>query len=188
MCGVDQNVPAAATLLWNTEYGPRERGGSGPSRVAGYCDRRGIRAFSITGSSTWDWMKWAAETGRGAAIGAGSAHFQTLMGYDRQSGTWYVCNNNSPSRIDEYSEPPEMISNLAFWRSCSAVLARSRSTTLITVFDAMTNIGTSLELYARLSKLRGWPGSGPGQGANSRHHCCNEGQRSPSQPTIIESA
>jgi len=104
MCGVDQNVPAAATLLWDTEYGPRERGGSGPSRVAGYCDRRGIRAFNVTGSSTWDWMKWAAETGRGAAIGAGSAHFQTLMGYDRQSGTWYVCNNNSPSRIDEYDE------------------------------------------------------------------------------------
>lgn len=31
MCGVDQNVPEAATLLWDTEYGSRERGGSGPS-------------------------------------------------------------------------------------------------------------------------------------------------------------
>jgi len=104
MCGVDQNVPAAATLLWDTEYGPRERGGSGPSRVSAYCNRRDIRAFNITGSNTWDWMKWAAQTGRGAAIGAGSAHFQTLMGYDPSSGTWYVCNNNSPSRIDEYDE------------------------------------------------------------------------------------
>lgn len=104
MCGVDQNVPAAATLLWDTEYGPRERGGSGPSRVSAYCNRRDIRAFNITGTSTWDWMKWAAQTGRGAAIGAGSAHFQTLMGYDPSSSTWYVCNNNSPSRIDEYDE------------------------------------------------------------------------------------
>ena len=104
MCGVDQNVPAAATLLWDTPYGSRERGGSGPSRVAAYCERREIRAFNITGTSTWDWMKWAAATGRPAAIGAGSAHFQTLMGYDPSSGTWYVCNNNSPSRIDQYDE------------------------------------------------------------------------------------
>ena len=104
MCGVDQNVPAAATLLWDTPYGSRERGGSGPSRVAAYCERREIRAFNITGASTWDWMKWAAATGRPAAIGAGSAHFQTLMGYDPSSGTWYVCNNNSPARIDRYDE------------------------------------------------------------------------------------
>ena len=47
---------------------------------------RGIRAFNVTGSNTWDWMKWAAETGRGAAIGAGTAHFQTLMGYDADNG------------------------------------------------------------------------------------------------------
>ena len=104
MCGVDQNVPAAATLLWDSEYGPRERGGSGPSRVAEYCDRRGIRAYNITGTNTWDWMKWAAATGRGAAIGAEVAHFQTLMGYDSRTGTWYVCNNNSPTRIDAYDE------------------------------------------------------------------------------------
>ena len=104
MCGVDQNVPAAATLLWDTLYGPRERGGSGPSRVAAYCQTREIRAFNITGAKTWDWMKWAAQSGRGAAIGAGAEHFQTLMGYDRASGTWYVCNNNSPTQIDEYDE------------------------------------------------------------------------------------
>jgi len=104
MCGTDQHVPAAATLLWDTEYGDAERGGSGPSRVARYCRERDIRVFNVTGKSTWDWMKWAAETGRGAAIGAGSNHFQTLVGYDRANGKWYVCNNNSPKRIDEYSE------------------------------------------------------------------------------------
>jgi len=104
MCGVDQNVPAAATLLWETEYGRAERGGSGPSRVAGYCERRGIRAYNVTGQSTFDWMKWATSTGRGAAIGAGTNHFQTLMGYDPRQGKWYVCNNNSPERIDTYDE------------------------------------------------------------------------------------
>ncbi|HRE03392.1 MAG TPA: hypothetical protein PLV68_19000, partial [Ilumatobacteraceae bacterium] len=49
-------------------------------------------------------MRWAAETGRGAAIGAGTAHFQTLMGFEPTSGTWYVCNNNSPQRIDVYDD------------------------------------------------------------------------------------
>lgn len=104
MCGVDQNVPAAATLLWDTEYGPRERGGSGPSRVAEYCDRRGIRAWNIVGDGTFEWMKWACATGRGAAIGAGANHFQTLVGYDPAARRWYVCNNNSPDRIDSYDE------------------------------------------------------------------------------------
>jgi hypothetical protein len=89
MCGADQNVPAAATLLWDTQYGPAERGGAGPSRVGEYCNRRGIRAFNVTGRTTWDWMKWAVLTGRGAAIGAGRYHFQTLTGYDPQTGTWY---------------------------------------------------------------------------------------------------
>ena len=41
---------------------------------------------------------------RRAAIGAGRAHFQTLVGYDPESETWYVCNNNSPGQIDAYSE------------------------------------------------------------------------------------
>jgi hypothetical protein len=102
MCGVDQNVPAAATLLWDTQYGPRERGGSYPSRVAEYCQRRGIRAWNVTGDNTWDWMRWAVFTGRGAAIGAGRAHFQTLVGYDAESQTYFVCNNNSPEQIDAY--------------------------------------------------------------------------------------
>jgi len=104
MCGVWQNVPAATTLLWDTDYGPRVRGGSYPSRVEAYADRRKIAIYNITGSQTWDWMKWAAKTGRMSAIGAGTAHFQTLCYYDAKTGKWYVCNNNSPTRIDEYSE------------------------------------------------------------------------------------
>jgi hypothetical protein len=104
MCGVDQNVPEAATLLWDSEYGPAERGGSWPQRVASYCQRRQIRAYNVTGGDTWEWMRWAARTGRGAAIGAGTAHFQTLVGYDPAKNIYYVCNNNSTGRIDQYTE------------------------------------------------------------------------------------
>ena len=104
MCGVDQNVPAASTLVWNTAYGKAEHGGASPSRVTSYCRERNIAIWNVTGSTTYQWMKWAIRTGRGAAIGAGRAHFQTLVGYDASSGTWYVCNNNSPTKIDAYND------------------------------------------------------------------------------------
>jgi hypothetical protein len=103
MCGLAQNVPAAYTLLWDTQYGSRVRGGSWPSRVEGYCQDRQIKAFNITGEQAWEWMRWAAKTGRMAAIGAGRRHFQTLYGWDPRTNTWYVCNNNSPTVVDEYS-------------------------------------------------------------------------------------
>ena len=102
MCGVWCNVPAAATLLWDTPYGKAVRGGSWPDRVADYCERRQIKAFNVTGDTTWEWMEWAARTGRFAAIGAGRSHFQTEYGRDSGAGRWYVCNNNSTHKIDEY--------------------------------------------------------------------------------------
>lgn len=104
MCGIDQNDPVAALLLWDSEYGPAVRGGSHPARVRDYCERRNIRAYNITGESTIAWCKWACRNGRGAAIGAGSRHFQTLCGHDPATNTWYVCNNNSPTRIDAYTD------------------------------------------------------------------------------------
>lgn len=104
MCGVHTNTPEATTLLWDTIYGPQVHGGSGPSRVAGYMNTRKIKGWNITGSQTYDWMKWCAKTGRFAAIGAGGSHFQTLYGFDPNTNTYYVCNNNSPTRIDEYNE------------------------------------------------------------------------------------
>lgn len=107
MCGVHTNDRNAASLLWDTEFGKAERGGSWPSRVEAYCDRRGIRAWSVTGESiddTLPWCEWAAKTGRFAAIGAGAAHFQTLYGYDPATREWLVCNNNSTDRIDRYDE------------------------------------------------------------------------------------
>lgn len=104
MAAVHTNQPQATTLLWDTVYGRAERGGSWPDRVAEYCNRRNIRAWNVTGSRTYDWMRWAAKTGRFAAIGAGRAHFQTLYGYDEDTKTWYVCNNNSTHKIDQYTD------------------------------------------------------------------------------------
>ena len=103
MCGVWQNVPQAYTLLWDTAYGSAVRGGSGPSRVERYAQQRGMRVYNVTGSTTWDWMKWAAKTGRFAAIGAAANHFQTLYAWDPQRNVWYVCDNNSPEQVDEYT-------------------------------------------------------------------------------------
>jgi hypothetical protein len=102
MVGVHNNLPAWTTLLWDTEYGSRQRGGSGPSRVANYARARGMRIYNVTGSKTFAWMDWAAKTGRFAAIGAGSNHFQTLYGRNFAAERWYVCNNNSTSKVDVY--------------------------------------------------------------------------------------
>jgi hypothetical protein len=107
MAGAHCNDANAASLLWDTPFGPAERGGSWPSRVEKYCDARGIRAWSVSGASvddTWPWIEWAAKTGRFAALGAGEAHFQTLYGYDPAKNEWLICNNNSTDRIDRYSE------------------------------------------------------------------------------------
>jgi len=105
MTGVHCNDLNATSLLWDTPYGKAQRGGSGPSRVANYCNARGIKAWNVTGYPLTDqWMRWAARTGRFAAIGAGGNHFQTLYGYDPNTKTWFVCNNNSTGKVDEYSE------------------------------------------------------------------------------------
>ena len=65
MCGITQNVPAAYTLLWDTQYGSRVRGGSWPSRVEGYCEDRDIKAFNVTGAGLHH------RTSVGRRIGAG---------------------------------------------------------------------------------------------------------------------
>lgn len=107
MAGANANDMNAASLLWDTVYGQAERGGSWPSRVEAYCDKRGIRTWSVSGNSVEDtmpWLAWAAKTGRFAAVGAGQAHFQTLYGYDPVRKRWYVCNNNSTSIVNEYTD------------------------------------------------------------------------------------
>ena len=121
MCGVGQNAPRATTLLWDTPYGPRVRGGSWPSRVEAYAQRREIPVYNVTGSTTFQWMEWAARTHRFAAIGAGTRHFQTLYGFDPATRTWFVCNNNSPGRIDRYTQEQFERLHLASGRWCVVI-------------------------------------------------------------------
>lgn len=103
MVGVRNNLPAWTFLLWNSPYGPAERGGSGPDRVARYARQRGMKLFNVTGQATYDYMDWAAKTGRFAAIGAFSGHFQTHYGRDFEHGRYFVCNNWPGQVVTSYS-------------------------------------------------------------------------------------
>lgn len=111
-CGYHSNVPAAALLLVDSQYGSAVRGGSTPSRVASYCNARHIPAWNITGegngvtTGTKAWMRYAAKTRRFAAIGFTPRHFETLWGYDYEKQKWLVVNNQLPAqmRVEEYSD------------------------------------------------------------------------------------
>lgn len=128
MCGFHCNEPAAYTLLWDSPYGKAVRGGSWPSRVSGYCNERGIKAWNITGwPITREWMIWAAMTGRFCAIGAGGSHFQTLYSYNAKAAKpWGVCNNNSTDRIDYYTDSQFQSLHLASGAWC-VILEKSSS-------------------------------------------------------------
>lgn len=109
MCGVWQNVPQAATLLFDSPYGSKVRGGSGPGRVEAYAESRSIPCYNVTGSNTWDWMKWAARNGRMSAIGCFGSHFQTLLWFNPDPADlkpWKVRNNwtNTTDKTAEYTE------------------------------------------------------------------------------------
>lgn len=85
-----------ASLVHDSPYGPAEMGGSTPSRVASYARKRGIALYNVTGRTAQDtlpWIEWSAKTGRFAAIGYWSRHFQTLYGRDYQRDLFYVQNN-----------------------------------------------------------------------------------------------
>ena len=99
MCGCWRSNQAAARLLHNSEYGPAVRGGSGPERVARYCQERQIAVWNITGPATTDWVLWSLHTGRGAAVLYGSNHFVTAVGYRPHTQEVAICDNNSPTRI-----------------------------------------------------------------------------------------
>jgi hypothetical protein len=69
-------------------------------------------------------MRKACNSGRGAAIGAGGSHFQTLIDYDdrgtpsHDDDLWYVVNNNGDQRIQEYSNQAFTNLHLASGRWC----------------------------------------------------------------------
>lgn len=108
MVGMHMALPEWTYVLWDTEYGRAQRGGSYPSRVERYARERNMNIFNVVGNSYEDtrkWMLWAAKTNRFCAIGAGARHFQTLYGYDPSSThPWKVCNNNSTWKVDSYTE------------------------------------------------------------------------------------
>lgn len=118
MVGTWMNVPAAANLLWRTEYGPAVRGGSHPGRVRSYCDARNIAIWNITGSETMAWMEWAARNRRGAAIGFKPNHFCTLVGMSDDAQTFYVVDNNTPYRVDRYTRSEFIRRHLQSGRWC----------------------------------------------------------------------
>ncbi|MES2935978.1 MAG: hypothetical protein V4805_21125, partial [Pseudomonadota bacterium] len=64
LAGIHANVPVAARLPFNSEFGPGIRGGSGPDRVTAYCDKRHIAAWNVTGPQTIKWMEYGCRTGR----------------------------------------------------------------------------------------------------------------------------
>lgn len=110
MCGVHQNCPQAATLLFDSDFGSKVRGGSYPSRVAAYSEKRKIPIYNITGDETVDWIKWGSRTGRMSAIGFFSSHFQTCLCYynmDPKDAKPWKIRNNWPGTLDNtqsYSE------------------------------------------------------------------------------------
>lgn len=105
MNGVHSNNNNAASCPWTTTYGPENVGGATPTRVANMAKERNLKIYNVTADSydvMHKWFEWSAKTNRFCALGAGTRHFQTL--YGKEGDTWKVCNNNSPQRIDSYTE------------------------------------------------------------------------------------
>jgi hypothetical protein len=99
-----------ACLVSDSPYGRAEMGGSTPSRVASYAKKRGISLYNVTGRTADDtlpWIEWSVKTGRFAAIGYWSRHFQTLYGRDYQKNTFFVQNNWQGTFNNAYEHSPE---------------------------------------------------------------------------------
>lgn len=87
------NIAPFSELLWTTPYGPAERGGAGPSRVARYARERGVRVVNVTGSSTTAWIEQELLNGRPLSITWDYNHVVSVldMTADRQ---WFLVWNN----------------------------------------------------------------------------------------------
>jgi hypothetical protein len=103
IAGIHHNIPAAEFLLWNSQYGPAVRGGSWPERVEAFCKDRKIPIYNVEGTQTIQWIDWALQTGRYAAVTYGIAHMITAVGISDDGQYYYLVDNNTPSRIDKVS-------------------------------------------------------------------------------------
>lgn len=102
IAGIHHINKNAEMLLWNSEYGHAERGGSWPSRVDRYAKERGLEVWNITGD-TIKWIEWALSTNRYAAVGFDRNHFQTAVGMSEDRQIFYVVDNNKTNVIQEVS-------------------------------------------------------------------------------------
>lgn len=101
MVGLWNNNQSAASLLWNTEFGPAVRGGSSPSRVASYATARKIPIYNITGN-TEPWIEWALMTGRGCGGTWDYSHMVAFVGMTPDRQHFAICNNQTPRKIEWY--------------------------------------------------------------------------------------
>lgn len=103
IAGVHHSLPAAEFLLWDSEYGPAVRGGAWPERVESYCKERKIPIYNVEGSQSIQWIDWALQTGRYAAVTFGIAHMITAVGISPDGQEYYVVDNNTPTKVDKVS-------------------------------------------------------------------------------------
>jgi hypothetical protein len=107
LVGVHMNNDNAASCPWPSQYGPENVGGGWPSRVAEMAKKRDLSIYNVTASdygTMKKWFDWASANNKFFAFGAGRSHFQTGYSRDEKEAKWGVCNNNSPGKIDIYSE------------------------------------------------------------------------------------
>lgn len=107
--------PNMAMLLWTSEFGPAERGGSDPGRVHEYCQRRGIPVYNVSGRSSFPWVEWALKNGRNCGVTWGSNHMITAVGISPDGQQIAVVDNNSPGQVDIYSRQ-QFIANHTSYR------------------------------------------------------------------------
>lgn len=101
MTGVQAANANAASILWNSEYGPAERRGAWPERVAEAARKRGLPIYNVQGQATEPWLDWALATGRWAGVTYWQAHMVAAAGMSEDGRTIRICDNNSPWKFQD---------------------------------------------------------------------------------------
>lgn len=86
-------IPQFAELLWTTPYGPAERGGAGPSRVARYARERGVQVVNVTGAQTTAWIEQELLNGRPLSITWDYNHVVSVLDMTDDRQHFLVWNN-----------------------------------------------------------------------------------------------
>ncbi len=99
MCGAHAGYWPAEALLRDSRYGPAVGDGAHPARVAEVFRQRGIRAWSIEGRQTIQWIEWALATGRWCGISYGTAHMIAAVGRRPDGRAFAIVDNNYPGEV-----------------------------------------------------------------------------------------